>query len=219
MVVARSGEKASEMRISGFLCRTRVLVSSAFAELVTHVEFLVNVAPGKTGYALRRWYFGRRLGELGQQAAIGPGLLVHGPLNIHIGNQFSCWRQCTLAACDDGVIKIGDRVALNANAYFNACSGGRIVLGNDVLVAPNVVMRTSDHVTSSLDQPINAQRHIGGEIITGDDVWIGANATVVGGVHIGQGAIVAAGAVVTRDVKPYTIVGGVPARFIKNRGE
>ncbi len=219
MVVASSGKEAPEMRISGFLCRARALVRSVFAQLVTHVEFLVNPAPGKTGYTLRRWHFGRRLGQLGQQANIGSGLLVHGPLNIHIGNHFSCWRQCTLAACDDGVIKIGDRVALNANVFINACSGGRIVLGNDVLVAPNVVMRASDHVTSSLDQPINAQGHVGDEIITGNDVWIGANATVVGGVRIGQGAIVAAGSVVTRDVEPYTIVGGVPARFIKNRGE
>jgi len=195
------------------------MMKSVFAELLAHVEFLANLLPGAMGYALRRWHFGRRLRGLGREAIIGPGLLVYGPLNICVGNHFSCWRQCTLAACDDGAIKIGDRVALNANVYMNACLGGRIVLGNDVLVAPNVVMRTSDHVTSSLDKPVNAQGHVGGEITTGDDVWIGANVTIVGGVHIGRGAVVAAGAVVTHDVEPYTIVGGVPARFIKKRGE
>lgn len=168
---------------------------------------------------LRRWYLGRGLKRLGTGAIFGTGLLIIGPQNISVGSNFSCWRHCTIAACDDGVIEIGDRVALNANVYLNACTGGRIVLGDDVLVAPNVVMRTSDHITVDRDRPIRQQGHISGEIIVENDVWIGANATIVGGVRIGQGAVVGAGAVVTRDVEPYTIVGGVPARFIKQRGE
>lgn len=58
-----------------------------------------------------------------------------------------------------------------------------------------------------------------GDIIVGDDVWIGYRATIMSGVQIGQGAIVAAGAIVTEDVPPYAIVGGVPARIIKYRFE
>jgi acetyltransferase-like isoleucine patch superfamily enzyme len=54
-------------------------------------------------------------------------------------------------------------------------------------------------------------------VVIGNDVWIGANATLLNGVHIGDGAIVAAGAVVVKDVPPYTVVGGVPAREIKKR--
>ena len=189
-----------------------------YAELLLGFEFVLSQMPGGLGYRLRRWYMERRLKSLGSGGTIGLGLLVTGPHNISIGRDFSCWRHCTLAACDDGVIEIGDRVALNANVYINACLGGRIVLGNDVLIAPNVVMRTSDHVTSALDKPIRQQGHIAGEIIVEDDVWLAANVTVVGGVRIGQGAVIAAGAVVTRDVEPYTIVGGVPAQFIKKRG-
>ena len=56
-----------------------------------------------------------------------------------------------------------------------------------------------------------------GDIIVDDDVWIGYGATILSGVHIGQGAVVAAGAVVTKDAPPYAIVGGVPARVIKYR--
>ena len=63
------------------------------------------------------------------------------------------------------------------------------------------------------------QGHVAGVITIESDVWIGANTTIVGGVRVGQGSVVAAGAVVVRDVEPYTIVGGVPARFIKKRGE
>ncbi len=56
-----------------------------------------------------------------------------------------------------------------------------------------------------------------GDIVIDDDVWIGANVTILSGVHIGQGAVVAAGAVVNKDVPPYVVVGGVPAKIIKNR--
>ncbi len=65
------------------------------------------------------------------------------------------------------------------------------------------------------------QRHFlgGGGIVVEDDVWIGFGATILSGVHIGQGAVVAAGALVTKDVPPYAIVGGVPAKLIKYRFE
>jgi len=121
-------------------------------------------------------------------------------------------------ACDDGFIQFGDRVSFNTNVYINACLGGKISLGNDVLIGPNSVLRASDHVTTDLDRPINQQGHTGGEIIIEDDVWVGGNVTAVGGVRIGKGSVVAAGAVVTHDVEPYTVVGGVPAVFIKKRG-
>jgi galactoside O-acetyltransferase len=157
--------------------------------------------------------------KMGAGASVGFGVHFIGPGNVSIGRDFSCWRNCTIAACDDGVIEFGDRVRFNSNVYVNACIGGRIVLGNDVLVAPNVVIRASNHVFDDVTRPIAEQGHTGKEIIIEDDVWLSSNVTVVGGVHIGKGAVVAAGAVVTQDVAPYTVVGGVPARFIKNRGD
>ena len=185
----------------------------------SNVEYFISWLPGRLGNSFRTWYLGRKLNALGAESTFGTGLLCYGPQNITIGNNFSCWRLCTLAACDDGVIEIGNRVALNANVYMNACIGGKIVLGDDVLVAPNVVMRTSDHAMMDVDKLIREQGHASKEIIIANDVWIGANATITGGVHIGKGAVVGAGAVVTGDVEPYTIVGGVPARYIKKRGE
>lgn len=106
-------------------------------------------------------------------------------------------------------ITVGRRVFINTGCRFQ--DQGGIVLGDDVLIGHNVVLATLNHD----EHP--AMRHIlhPAPIRIGKNVWIGANATVVPGVTIGDGAIVAAGAVVTRDVPPNTVVGGVPARIIK----
>ena len=193
------------------------MLSKIGRELLAYVEFFINGAPGKVGYTLRRWFFGRRLGSLARGARLGPGLLVYGPKEITIGRDFSCWRQCALVALDGGRIELGDRVSFSSNVNINAAMGGRISLGNDVMVGPNVVMRSSDHRFDAVDEPINKQGHISDEITIEENVWVAANAVIVGGVRIGQGAVVAAGAVVTTDVKPYTVVGGVPARLLKTR--
>lgn len=187
-------------------------------ELLSYLDFAVASVPGGAGYRLRALYWRRRLAAFGAGSHLGPGVLIIGPRNIRIGEEFSCWRHCTLAAGADGVIEIGNHVGLNSNVYLNAASGGRIVIGNDVGIGPNVVMRASDK-QMGLGLPMNRQPTVGLTILVGDDVWIGANVVVVGGVTVGSGAVIAAGAVVTRDVGPFTVVGGVPARLIKLRGD
>ena len=173
--------------------------------------------PSWAGAKWRRVWNRRRFAAIGTGGAFGAHLLVIRGDRIRIGSDFSCWRFCTLAACADGVIEIGDRVSLNSNVYINACCGGLIRIGHDVLIGPNVVLRASDHAFDDLNRPIREQGHVPGVIAIEDDVWLSANVTVVGGVRIGRGAIVAAGAVVTRDVEPQTVVGGVPATVIRRR--
>lgn len=141
-------------------------------------------------------------------------LVVYGGENIKIGHQFRSMGRCYLYA-NSGAIEIGDNLSLNANVQIGA-SGGRIVIGNDVLIGPNVVLRAADHGISR-DELIRLQRHNGGAIIVDDDVWIGSNAVVLRNVRLGRGCVVAAGAVVTKDVEPYTIVGGIPAKKISER--
>ena len=198
---------------------TMSIISRLRIEFIQDLDFAMSWMPGSIGFRLRKIYFKRVMKNLGSGAIFGPGIAVNGAQNIYIGDKFGCLRNCTLMAFDDGLIEFGNRVSFNANVYINACIGGKIILGNDVLVGPNVVMRASDHVIKDVNRPINQQGHTGGDIIIEDDVWIGANVTTVGGIRIGKGAVVAAGAVVTHDVKPYTVVGGVPAVFIKNRGD
>ena len=112
-------------------------------------------------------------------------------------------------------VTIGDRVQFGPNCKIQ-CD---IEFGNSILMASNVAfVGKDDHITNIPGKTIwNSGRGDSRKTVVGNDVWIGHGAVIVAGVHIGDGAIVAAGSVVVKDVEPCTIVGGNPARFIKNR--
>lgn len=93
----------------------------------------------------------------------------------------------------------------------------RIYIGQHVMIAHAVSIRDTDHAFENISIPMQQQGIVTAPIYIEDDVWIGHGATILKGVRIGKGAIIAAGAVVTKDVEPYTIVGGVPAKFIRGR--
>jgi acetyltransferase-like isoleucine patch superfamily enzyme len=94
---------------------------------------------------------------------------------------------------------------------------GGIKVGDYVLIGPNVVIASSQHRYNIEKIPIMFQGHEKKAVVIGNDVWIGANAVVLPGVTIADGTIVGAGAVVTSDTEPYSIVCGVPARKIGER--
>lgn len=93
---------------------------------------------------------------------------------------------------------------------------GPIKIGNDVIIAQNVVLSGLNHSYDDTNTPIVNQKVATKEIIIDDDVWIGANSVITAGVHIGNHSVVAGGSVVTKDVPPYSIVAGNPAKVIKN---
>lgn len=104
------------------------------------------------------------------------------------------------------------------NPFTVIYGGSPVSIGAHVMIAPHCMIAAGTHNHTQLDQPMRtAISESKGPIVIGDDVWIGANSTITDGVTIGTGAVVAAGSVVTKDVAPYDVVGGVPARFIKNR--
>ena len=106
---------------------------------------------------------------------------------------------------------IGDHCSINARVLLDG-RGGRITTGVNVDIAQEASLWTLQHDPHTDDHAV-----VGGDVIVGDYVWIGARATILPGVSIGRGAVVAAGAVVTNDVPDMTIVGGVPAREISKR--
>lgn len=107
-------------------------------------------------------------------------------------------------------ITIGKDVFINSGCHFQ--DQGGITIGDGSLIGHNVVLATVNH---DLDPKNNRKNHYA-PIIIGNHVWIGSNATVLPGVTIGEWSVVAAGAVVTKDVPPFTVVGGLPARILKN---
>lgn len=109
-------------------------------------------------------------------------------------------------------IEIGDNFYMNAGCHIL----GEITFGRDVMIGPKTVIWGRDH-GSKLGTPMRDQPHINAPIKIGDDVWIGANVTILKGVEIGNGAIIAAGALVNKNVPPLAIVGGNPAKIIKYR--
>jgi acetyltransferase-like isoleucine patch superfamily enzyme len=111
-------------------------------------------------------------------------------------------------------IRTGSRCWIGVDAILASGQGG-LFLGDEVLIGPRAALVTGDHDTSRPDLAATCRTYSGKPITIGDNVWIGTGAVVVGGVSVGEGAVIAAGAVVTRDVPPATIVGGVPAKTIR----
>lgn len=111
-------------------------------------------------------------------------------------------------------ISLGDGTFIGSGCEFNAIQG--ISIGANCLIASGCRFVDHDHGIRA-GQIMKLQDEISSPIHIGADVWIGANSIVLKGVSIGDGAIVAAGSVVTKSVEPYTIVAGVPAKFIKSR--
>jgi galactoside O-acetyltransferase len=112
-------------------------------------------------------------------------------------------------------IRAGTDLHVASGAFIDARGG--LTLGDHVLIGPNTVIVTSEHHWTDPRVPIVAQGHRHGPIAIGDDVWIGGNVVVTPGVRIATGTVVGAGAVVTADTGPYSIVAGVPARPIGTR--
>lgn len=120
-------------------------------------------------------------------------------------------------------IEIGRQVFIGARAWFSSGPCAPIRIGSFVMFGPGVTILCGDHEIDCVGIPmalVSEHKKSAGlskGVVIEDDVWIGANVTILKGVTIGRGAVVAAGAVVTRSVSPFHIVAGVPARTVRVR--
>ena len=133
---------------------------------------------------------------------------------ITFGDDSFIAHSCTLTA-QGGSIQIGKHVHVSRSTYINGI--GDIEIGDDTLIGPNVVMISGNHPFDRVDIPIRLQGVQKAKITIGKDVWLSANTTIVPGVTIGDGCVIGAGAVVTKDIPPYSIAAGVPARVVNKR--
>lgn len=136
--------------------------------------------------------------QVGAQTVISPYAIVQG--NVTLGSGCSIQPYTVLV----GYGTESDRL-------------GEIRIGNHVRIAPHVMIVAANHRFDDCGRPISAQGVERKSVIVEDDVWIAGRASIMAGVTVGRGSVVAAGAVVTHDVPPYSVVAGVPARVIKTR--
>lgn len=184
------------------------------SEVREWIEGVLAYVPGRTGYWLRARWYSLLLGTGEGVFSLGRGTTIIGSRNIHLHGAVSVGEDCLLSA-GQGRLEFGEGTFLNRNVSIVA-DFSEIKIGRDVLIAMGVTMRSAGHrFDRSPAIPIREQGHDRKPIIVGNDIWIGANAVILGGVTIGDHSVVAAGSVVTRDVPPCSLVMGVPARVVR----
>jgi len=161
--------------------------------------------------------------RLGEGCYLDHGVYVHAcPGGVAIGDRSIVMHGSVLHVYNfrnlpDAGIQIG---ADSLIGEYNVIRGqGGVRIGDRVYTSPMTQIIAVDHVFDDPERPFVEQGITARGIVIEDDVWIGANAVITDGVRVGRGAVVAAGAVVTADVPPHTVVGGVPARVLRAVGE
>lgn len=130
---------------------------------------------------------------------------------VRVGQDFYVGRNLHVRP---GAISVGDFCFLGNHCYL----ASEAIIGNWVMLASYVSIVGGDHRFDEVAVPsIWAGRAKNRLVVIGDDVWIGHGSTIMHGVRIGRGSVVASGSIVTKDVPPYSVVGGVPAKIIKMR--
>ena len=163
---------------------------------------------------LRRVIFRAMCQEVGHGLQIGPGVVVKHPERMVLGDKVFIGAQAMIQGRFDGTCRIGSYVWIGPQAYFDARN---LVLEDYVGWGPGAKVLGSSHTGDPVDLPIIATELTIQPVVVGYGADIGTNATILPGVRVGAHSIVGAGAVVTRDVPPYSVVAGVPAQVIRSR--
>lgn len=177
--------------------------------------FIFAWIPTPLGMALRlaawRWFFAS-CGTVRFET----GLTIANMGNIALGNGVRIGKGSFLTAAN-GKLDLAANVAIAPCVNIGA-DNGFIKIGQNSAIGPGTVIRAANHRFDSPEKPITEQGHAPGQVIIGEDVWIGANCVITPGSVIGAGTVVGAGAVVTKELPAYIIAAGVPARKIGQRG-
>jgi len=138
---------------------------------------------------------------------------ICGFLFKHIGENVNIQKGVYFGKGDK--ITIGDFSGIGENSILGQTD--EIIIGNNVMIGPQLLVLTQNHNFEDRIQLIRLQGGKTKPVQIGNNVWIGARVTILPGVTVGEGSVIAAGAVVTKNISPFTVVGGVPAKKIKDR--
>jgi acetyltransferase-like isoleucine patch superfamily enzyme len=152
---------------------------------------------------------------VGRKVRLGAGFKVERPWCLKVGTAFHAEGGVYLKiVSEDARLEFGDSVFVGRGSEFDVLE--KVSVGDHTVIAPGCFITDHNHGTSP-NRRIDQQPCISSAIEIGRDVWLGTNVVVVAGIKIGDGAVVAANAVVTRDVPPMAIVAGVPATLLSYR--
>ncbi len=173
---------------------------------------------------LYTYWLSNNISKIGISSRIGIGCDLKGGQHIEIGEHTIISNHCIINCWDrhkyekyTPSIKIGSNCHIGE--YSHITSINSIIIGNNVRTGRRILITDNSHGQITKEDltiaPALRKLHTKGPVIIDDNVWIGDKVTITADVHIGKGAVIAANAVVTRDVPPLTVVGGVPAKIIK----
>lgn len=218
----------------------RAVGSSRYRDLLAYEvsNALFRNMSGVFGIFFRRLVYGRLLGAFGKKSVVFEGVTIRCPGRLQLGNHVvvdqgtyfdiksdragvkvgdkcQIMRGVGFETGYDGFVHLGDKVFVGPYTILNGQGG--IEIGHNSLIAGHCYLVAGNHVFSDPDTPIQEQGFVSKGIVLEEDVWLGGGVTVLDGVRIGKGAVVSAGAVVTRSVEPFSVMAGVPARLVKKR--
>jgi acetyltransferase-like isoleucine patch superfamily enzyme len=156
-----------------------------------------------------------KLARLGANVVLEAGVLIFHPENVEIGDHVYVGHNTILKGYHKNTMRIGSGTWIGQQCFFH--SAGGLTIGRNVGVGPAVKIITSYHDGEDTSMPIIHTPILFEPVVIEDDADIGTGAILLPGVTVGKGAQVGAGAVVSRNVDSYTVVGGVPARVIRRR--
>ena len=190
--------------------------------------YLSLIIPHKASYPwylLRRAFVTARLKgtvkKFGKGSLLAPGVKLYTPKYISVGKGASIMSHCIIETCpineDKPHLIIGDNVSLGE--YSHITCANKVTIGNGVLTGRFVLITDNSHGNNTKEvadiAPLAREIHSNGPVCIGENVWIGDKATILPNVTIGKGCIIAANAVVTKDIPEYSVAAGVPAKVIK----
>lgn len=162
--------------------------------------------------------------NLGKSVFIGDNVEINAlsKYGVTIGNNVSILKnsiiECTgvIRNIGEGLV-IGNNVGIAQNCFIQV--RGKVTIKDNVILGPGVSIFSENHVFENPDLPVSVQGETRKGVTIEEGVWIGTRATILDGVTIGRNSIIAAGSVVNKNVPPYAVVGGVPAKILKIRKE
>ena len=206
------------------------------------IMLLFGSTPGALGLMLRKAFFPRILGHVGEGVIFGRNITIRHGHKIRLGDRVvlddnvvldakgdvnegiiiendSLIGRNSVLSCKGGNIHIGESTSIGINSLIHAVDESDVIIGDHTIIAAFVyIIGGGNYHMDRLDMPIKEQgTYSKGGVTIGEGIWIASHVQVLDGVHVGKNSVLAAGAVVNRNVSDYEVVGGVPAKAIKSR--